>query len=59
MEAGETTWKFISQAIARAGISRELFRSAGLKTQPPESFAASLGIHFLNADMVEVIWASN
>ena len=58
MEAGETTWKFISQAIARAGVAQGLFGWAELKTLSPESFAANLGIDFLNANMVEVIWGS-
>ncbi|KUJ11031.1 NAD(P)-binding protein [Mollisia scopiformis] len=59
VEAGETTWKIISQAIARAGHSQGLFASAELKQLSPETFVESLGIPFLNAGMVEVIWGSN
>lgn len=58
VEAGETTWLDISQSIARAGYAQGLFTSDQVKTLSPEEFAIKLGIPFLNAHMVEVIWAS-
>ncbi|KAF8848899.1 hypothetical protein BDZ45DRAFT_753347 [Acephala macrosclerotiorum] len=55
----ETTWRFISEAIASTSTSQGIFASPELKSLSPESFAENLGVSFLNAYMVEVVWGSN
>jgi nucleoside-diphosphate-sugar epimerase len=58
LEAGETTWLEISQHIAKAGYAQGHWASEELKSITPQQMKEALGVPFLNADMVEVIWGS-
>jgi nucleoside-diphosphate-sugar epimerase len=58
LEAGETTWREISQRIAQAGRSLGRWLSEELEVLTTQEMTDALGIPFLNASMVEVIWGS-
>lgn len=58
LEAGEVSWGQISRATAEAGVSQGLLPNSKVKSMDPERFSQALGISFLNAYMVEVIWGS-
>jgi nucleoside-diphosphate-sugar epimerase len=57
VEAGETSWLQISQAIAKAGAEQGLL-SGAVKSITPQQMNDMLKIPFLNAWMIEVIWGS-
>lgn len=58
IEAGEITWKEISDSLAREGHEAGLFASTDVKIVTPDTFAGMLGIPFINGHLAEVIWAS-
>jgi hypothetical protein len=58
VEAGEISWLDISQGIANAGYSKGVFESNQIKSITPDEMYHALGISFLDAGMVEVIWGS-
>ncbi|KAK5047750.1 hypothetical protein LTR84_006415 [Exophiala bonariae] len=61
LDAGEATWKEISEQIARTGKKHGHFKSEVVKQVNAEELATYFikSFPFLNASMVEVIWGSN
>lgn len=58
VEAGEVSWLEISQRIANAGHTKGVFESDHIRSVTPDEMQKALGISFLDAGMVEVIWGS-
>jgi len=58
LDAGEVSWGQISQALGKAGVLQGVFSSPEVRSMSTDDFAKALGISFLNAYMVEVIWGS-
>ena len=58
LDTGEVSWGRISQAIANSGVSESLFSSSQVKSLSAAEFSHVLGIPFLTANAVEVIWGS-
>ena len=58
LEAGETTWLEISKQIAEVGHVQGHWPSKEPKSITPQQMQEALGVSFLNASMVEVIWGS-
>ena len=58
LEAGEVTWMDISRAIGEAGVTQGLWKEGAVKSITPQEMCDMLGVMFLNAEMVEVIWGS-
>lgn len=58
LDAGETTWKEISEYIAVTGKKHGDFASEDVKEVSVEELTTLVGNSFLGPSMVELVWGS-